>query len=149
MVPDLSNHHPEKSEDARKQYRVLMRRARTKLDAARTSSGNLRREYLVAGYGNYGAAQQINDAVFFAFGSLIEDIVDFRLVEVRQLELKPDWARGTRWKISPDYRERMAEFLQRNYPDFIEGFDLIVGGLEAVPVVRDLAELPGAMIPPM
>lgn len=149
MVPDLSNHHPSDQTDAKTQYTALMRRARIRLDAARTSPENVRRDRLAMGYENYRGAQQINDASFFAFGLLIEEIVDFRLVEVRQYKLKPHWARDVPLKISPDYRDRMATFLRGDYPDLVDEFLDILDELKAVPVVRSGSGAHGAASPPM
>lgn len=135
-VPDLSDFNASSAPETLKSYRRVARVYREKLIEADTVSDSDLGQILSEAFEYFRAAEQIGDAYFFEHRVFIDNAVERREVEIPQPALKPKWAFHRAHMISPDYVDRMTEYLKASHPLLVRNFTGAEIYMEAEPVVR-------------
>lgn len=136
QVRDYSDFDATNDLDAIAFYQRFERAYHQALEQAESSDERSAGENLAFAFEMFRAAEQIGDAYFFEHREFIDDKVDRHEVEIPQPAPKPKWAFHRAHMISPDYRDRLIEYVESNHPRLVDKYNEIYCYLTAEPVVR-------------
>lgn len=135
-IQDFSDFNASSAPQTLERYRHVARVYRQLLVEADTAGYSDLGQTLAEAFEYFRAAEQIGDAYFFEHREFIDKVIERHEVEIPQPALKPKWAFRRAHIISPDYSDRMTEYLRNNHPLLANHFNGDYGHQNAEPVVR-------------
>lgn len=135
-VPDYSSYVATDIEEARRlffekrdEWKVAMRNARTE-DSAGVH------EALRSAFEVFRAAEQIADAYFLEHGVDLEDDVERMDTEIQEHVHIPTYGSHRPRIMTPEYRDRLKQYIEANEPELLEPYQDIFQSLEATQVIQ-------------
>jgi hypothetical protein len=135
-VPDYSSYDAADHEKARDLFLDARERWKAAMRVAQMEDGDKVDEALRLAFEWFRAAEQIADAYFWEHDVHLEDDVERMDTEIQEPAYVPTFGSHRPRVMSPEYRDRLKQYIQANAPELLKPYQDIFQSLEAMQVIQ-------------